>query len=864
MAFKSVAPPNAAPDDPEALLRDLKGRKIPGLLAHQADMVRSYNDRAVAAPDVALQLPTGSGKTLIGLLLGEWRRKKFGERVLYLCPTRQLVNQVVEQAKEKYGMNVAGFVGSKREYVKSDVSAYERGEVIAVTTYSALFNSNPFFKDPQLVILDDAHAAEGYIANNWSLRIERNNPEHTALHAAIASALASELSPVDQRRLIGESYGSLEKSWVDKIPTPTIVKHFNALHAILAAGVMKSKLRFPWMNIQDHLSACHWYLGPQEILIRPLLPPTSTHAPFANARQRIYMSATLGEGGDLERITGRRNILRLPIPPGWDKQGIGRRFIVFPELSLRTDEIEPFTDKLIGLVKRALFLVPDDERAAAIGSGLKDRLDVEIFDGQLLEKSMNSFRTATNAVAVVANRYDGIDFPQDDCRLEIVEGVPKATNLQERFLVTRMAALVLLRDRIQTRLVQALGRCTREDTDYALILVRGEEMHAHFQRKENRIFLHPELQAELEFGLEQSKESDVNAQIENAKLFFAQGKPWDAANAAIIQYRSTFTQQTPPGTSQLRAAVEHEVVFQEEMWHGNYESALQECQTILAALTNVELRGYRALWYYLAGTAAWLAAEEGADSLRKKASHYFEQARKAAPGVRWLSGLSKWRTDEPTSNEKTNDQLMTIVERMEQQIEHLGTSHDRNFAKEEARILTGLLGRKNVPFEEAHIALGQLLGFLTGPAIAKKGAPDAWWLVDETLCFVFEDHSDAESTSSLDLKKARQADSHPNWILSEMPVLQAAEIVPVLVTPVKKADKDALPHLVNVALWPLEDFREWGTQALQMIRQLRVVYPGEGDLEWRAMAAAKYDEFGLSPAKFAKTLRTRQAATTLS
>ncbi|MEO1670426.1 MAG: hypothetical protein AAFR77_06490 [Cyanobacteria bacterium J06631_2] len=32
------------------------------------------------------------------------------------------------------------------------------------------------------------------------------------------------------------------------------------------------------------------------------------------------MSATLGEGGELERITGVEKMSRLPIPQGWQKQ----------------------------------------------------------------------------------------------------------------------------------------------------------------------------------------------------------------------------------------------------------------------------------------------------------------------------------------------------------------------------------------------------------------------------------------------------------------------------------------------------------------------------------------------------------------
>ena len=94
----------------------LPRRTIPGVLLHQGEIMRSYANQAVSEPDVALQLPTGSGKTLVGLMIAEWRRRKFGERVVYLCPTRQLVNQVVGQARDQYGLMVNGFTGGKRDY----------------------------------------------------------------------------------------------------------------------------------------------------------------------------------------------------------------------------------------------------------------------------------------------------------------------------------------------------------------------------------------------------------------------------------------------------------------------------------------------------------------------------------------------------------------------------------------------------------------------------------------------------------------------------------------------------------------------------------------------------------------------------
>src|SRR5579885_1479193 len=106
MAFKKPPSGTPVPESPDRLFRDLPRRKHASLYDHQGQILRSYVSSALKAEDVALQLPTGSGKTLVGLLLCEWRRRKFRERVLYLCPTRQLVNQVAEEAATKYGLDV--------------------------------------------------------------------------------------------------------------------------------------------------------------------------------------------------------------------------------------------------------------------------------------------------------------------------------------------------------------------------------------------------------------------------------------------------------------------------------------------------------------------------------------------------------------------------------------------------------------------------------------------------------------------------------------------------------------------------------------------------------------------------------------
>jgi len=354
MSFKLTKRSTPCPDDPEALFRDLRKRTVPGLHSHQADLLRSYMAVHTQHPDIALQLPTGSGKTLVGLLIAEWRRRKYGERAVYLCPTNQLVNQVTEQATTKYGIELHAFTGKRTNYNVKHSADWQNAEAIGVTSYSSLFNTNPFFSDASLIILDDAHSAENYVSSFWSVEIERSEPEHKAAYSALAGLIMTVLPAADKSRLAPDEEEDNDVQWVEKLPTPTFQGLVPEIVPLLDEHTQGTKLRFPWSIIRDSLHACHLYISRKSILIRPLIPPSNSHAPFSGARQRLYMSATLGAGGDLERVTGRYPIHRIPVPQGWDKQGIGRRFFIFPKRSLDDIETATFTVKAIKKGGRAL------------------------------------------------------------------------------------------------------------------------------------------------------------------------------------------------------------------------------------------------------------------------------------------------------------------------------------------------------------------------------------------------------------------------------------------------------------------------------------------------------------------------------
>ena len=151
-----------------------------------------------------------------------------------------------------------------------------------------------------------------------------------------------------------------------------------------------------------------------------------------------------------------------------------------------------------------------------------------------------------------------------------------------------------------------------------------------------------------------------------------------------------------------------------------------------------------------------------------------------------------------------------------------------------------------------------MLGFDAGKE-ESDGSPDPWWISGK-FCFVFEDHAGATPGSALDVTKARQAFSHPNWMKEKDLLAGDMESVSVLVTPVSSAREGAMPHLHEVALWPLDEFRQWATGAMAILRQLRRTISEPGDLVWRAEAAELFEQNGLDAASLFAKLKANPAS----
>lgn len=836
MAFKLQKKKDISHSDPESLFRDLRSRKVEGLLSQQADMLREYL-KFQDESDIALELPTGSGKTLVGLLIAEWRRIRSNKPALFICPTKQLVHQVAEQALEKYGISVVPFVGSKWDYDAADKSKFMNCEAVGITTYSALFNSNPFFSDLGTIIFDDAHAAENYVSKCWSLEIIQGKKKHISLFNAIISLIEEHIPEHDKLSFQNDEDNPVDTQWVNHLPVSKFLKIKEVLTSTLDEYAADSGLSFEWKMLRENLNACCFYYTNKSFLLRPIIPPTEQFYPFSSADQRIYMSATLGEGGDLERLFGTYRMKRIPAPEGWDKQGIGRRFFLLPMCKFSEENAKKLATYWIKKFPRALIIAPSNHEAGEYGELVEDVLaddEYITFNSKEMELSKKPFIQSPKAVAILANRYDGIDLNGDECRYLIVSGLPEATNLQERFLMSRMAASVMFRARIRTRITQAVGRCTRSSTDWALVVLIGEKAHNYFMKPENRMKLHPELQAELEFGLEQSKLEDANEIEANIDLFLAQNDEWKSADNYIIEERDKLETTTEPSAAILAQTVRDEVRFANSLWNSDFEGALSCATDIITKLEGNELRGYRAWWYYLAGNAAYLAAEENnSKHLIPEAKRLYSNAASAVPALAWLKQLGADLNEGISESAIWEVEFSEILERMEQQFERIGKSTSKKLEQKFKLIRDGFLSDDADDYEASQVLLGELLGYISKNS-SDSSAPDPWWILNEKSGLVFEDYTATTGENPrIGKNKIIQAKGHLEWLKAEHPDV---EFTVILCTTAETATLDSERFQNGVYYLHVNEMTTFSERALQIIRKLWESFTESGDINWRTSA----------------------------
>lgn len=818
--FRAPRPREAPPPDPEALFELLMhAPSVPHLWEHQANLLRAYHATHLDTPDVALELPTGAGKTLVGLLLAEYRRRALGERVVYLCPTRQLAQQVVGLA-EQYGVAAQLLLPPQYE----GLDEYLQASAVGVATYRGLFNNRPRINDPLTIVLDDSHAAESFVMAPWSVSIERQH--ESQIYEELVGIIGPALGGSVFDDLIDPAEDGGRTTQINLLPTPALSPLIPAIQSLLdskSAGysspVDRPSWAYAWENIRDSLHACNFFTSSRELLLQPLIPPTRTHLPFRDARQRIYMSATLGDGGELERIMGVRRIVRLPTPEGSDRQDSGRRLFLFPDRARKDIDSVEFIEAAIGKAKRGLVLVPRNTDAERIRAELGKRLTV-LGEGPL-EAAITQFVDEERVALVLANRYDGIDLPNDDCRLLLIVGQPMGTNLQERFLVERLGMGSAFGGRLRTRFVQGSGRCCRGAGDYAVVVALSQSLLEFCLRQEHLEAMPTEMHAEVAVGLENSEGRTFDDFLDLIEGFLELSDERQEYNEMVADHGERFDFKMDRISNDLAKTANLEVDFADALWIGNFAEATAKAASVADAIESEILLSYQGWWRYLAACAAWAAGHSLRDpSYQSKGE---EQAKRAAASTRigWFVRSARLFTTEPMEQAEGVDELLEAdaFERILTLLDQNGYTGGR-FEQMLGEFEDQIGSAESTPFELGLEKLGKLLGFeATRPNV--QGAPDGIWRLGSQIAVAFEAKSDEAPHASVSLSTVREASTHTGWAVRTYSLPSATHVFTVVVTPRTTIDPLAMPNSGGMYYSHIDAVRDLATQVSAALRVVR-------------------------------------------
>lgn len=308
------------------------------------------------------------------------------------------------------------------------------------------------------------------------------------------------------------------------------------------------------------------------------------------------MSGTLGDISDLRRSYGVRHVDH--IDAGHAQSG--RRFIFVPELYGNTNSTSRFLSAIWdGLSsKRALLLTPSwaaaDRQIQQLGNVFTPSFST-LGPGDI-EKGLSAFTSANNCILSVPGRYDGIDLPDDACRLLFMSEVPSAVGEQDTALVNQWAAGPAMQSRARTRLLQGLGRCTRGDTDYSVVIWLGQALVNAASGSSLRSTLPEAVRAELEWGKTQTGDIDRNPD-EAAELVLGlldDDEYRAEADDAVRDDQQLFDAPTPAAHPSLSKVVKDELTFAKSMWDGYYDGAYKAARRVTDSIGTSSLDGYRA------------------------------------------------------------------------------------------------------------------------------------------------------------------------------------------------------------------------------------------------------------------------------
>lgn len=415
-----------------------------------------------------IKMNTGSGKTVVGLtILQSCLNEKKGPAV-YVVPDNYLVSQVCNEAS-RLGISATTDTGDYK---------YNENDAILVIPIQKLVNGKSVFGMRSSntnypigsILLDDVHACMDTITSQFSLQISYEHELYNKIISLFSDAWKAydNNSYIDIVEMQDPQKNFLLPFWIwqDKRDnTYSLLRQYD-----------NEENPFIFFNLpllSDCLSSCNCMITTRSIEITPKGIPISKIQSFENATRRIFMSATLAEDSVFVSAIGlKENSITDIITP--DKANdIGDRLILFPQhLNNNITDVE-IKEKVIQLAEQynIVVIVPSKERGF-----FWDDTGENIITKDNIESAVAELKQGHVGLKIFLNRYDGIDLPDNACRILVIDGLPPLRSEYDKYVQSiNPTSSLLLREQIQ-RIEQGMGRGVRSNSDSCCVVLMGEKL----------------------------------------------------------------------------------------------------------------------------------------------------------------------------------------------------------------------------------------------------------------------------------------------------------------------------------------------------------------------------------------------------
>ncbi len=791
----------------DVLTAPTAGTRFAKLRDAQIAALQIYVAEAHTWSDMAIELPTGAGKTLIALLILDYWRKE-GKRAAVLTGNKTLARQIESEARD-LGVPTVRFEGRGDELAAKDLRSYRRAGAIAIMNYWVYINQSPAVEPAEVLVLDDAQLAEGALASLFSLLIDGR--EHTSLFDEAMNLFVQYTdSPVADDFLKGLARGPWGPT--DLVPFSDFLAMYDEFEALVDAEITKAgdkgewkDLRFRWSRLRSKASQTLVFLSQDEIVLRPYIFPAQDFAHLAAPFQRIYMSATLHDPDDLRRRLGTPAIRKLEIPLALVQEEDGRRLFVFNQTPSPSSKAEPAEEvlvplrELLKLAKKSVWLCSSANEAKRWRSWLLEQFPRNnrpaTWELTSVGDELEEFCGAAEGHLFIAGRFEGMDFPAETCRLAVFPSLPRATGALERFVTEQLRDAAFQKTRMLERIKQGIGRCTRGNQDYAVYYFLDTRFYAEMESRAFAGLQSERTRKQVELGLELTQDGMGAVVPFAAKFLTGDFTEFDQREATV----------RPPAPGPAIKTISADTVSDEvEGWRAlfeqrNFSRASDSFEAVSAELADAE-REHRGFWKYMEAFAEYLrhVFDEQPGALQSCLGH-LERAILEGGSSSWFNRLRKPKNKlAGEADAAPPSDYSAVLDRWDELVEKYPHFKGR-FLKWQAALKAYLDGTHNQVCEALQ-TLGHLLGF-TAIRPSGSGVADGLW-VGRDYATTLEAKIEV-NRQSVSLTDVNQADGHRRTLEAELQ-LPTESVGALIVTPMDEIDPPATKALGAVRILPLD------------------------------------------------------------